>query len=125
LPVYPTQIMSFVGAICLSLLVMFLERFGKRDGFACVLFLFLYSTGRFCVEMFRDDEASYMGTGLSIAQNVSIFMFLLGIVIAITIFSRPPQHALDVRFPKEQEKPQAEQQPEPHGKSSKKRNGKK
>ena len=125
LPVYPTQIMSFIGAICLSLLVMFLERFNKRDGFACILFLFLYSTGRFCIEMFRDDEASYMGTGLSIAQNVSIFMFLLGIVIAITIFSRPPQHALDVRFPKTQEQPQTEQQPEPHGKSSKKRSGKK
>ncbi len=100
LPVYPTQIMSFFGAVCLSLLIILLERFGKRDGFAFMLFLFLYSTGRFCIEMFRDDEASYMGTGLSIAQNVSIAIFALGILVAIYIFSRPPRQALASRFPK-------------------------
>ena len=99
LPVYPTQLMSFFGAVCLSLLIMMLERFNRRDGFACMLFLFLYSTGRFCIEMFRDDEASYMGTGLSIAQNVSIVIFVLGIVVAIYIFSRPPRQALESRFP--------------------------
>ncbi|MDR1492050.1 MAG: prolipoprotein diacylglyceryl transferase [Planctomycetaceae bacterium] len=101
LPVYPTQIVSVVGAFCLCLLILFLERFGKRDGFASVLFLFLYSIGRFHIEMFRDDEASFLRTGLSIAQNVSIGMFLLGVIIAIFIYTRPPQHALANRFPAE------------------------
>ena len=99
LPVYPTQIMSFFGAICLCLLILLLERFSKRDGFAFMLFLFLYSTGRFCIEFFRDDEASFMGTGLSIAQNVSIAIFTLGIVVAVYIFSRPSRQALETRFP--------------------------
>jgi phosphatidylglycerol:prolipoprotein diacylglycerol transferase len=99
LPVYPTQIMSFCGAILLCGLVLVLERFSKRDGFTAMLFLFLYSTGRFCIEFFRDDEASFMRTGLSIAQNVSIVIFTLGIIVAIYIFTRPPQQALAVRFP--------------------------
>ncbi|MDR1385919.1 MAG: prolipoprotein diacylglyceryl transferase [Planctomycetaceae bacterium] len=99
LPVYPTQIASCIGAFCLCLLILLLERLGKRDGFASLLFLFLYSIGRFSIEMFRDDEASFLNTGLSIAQNVSIGMFLLGVVIAIFIYTRPPQHALANRFP--------------------------
>ena len=99
LPVYPTQIMSFFGAIVLCGAVLLLERFGKRDGFTAMLFLFLYSTGRFGVEFFRDDEASFLRTGMSIAQNVSIVIFLLGIVTAVFIFTRPPRQALAARFP--------------------------
>ena len=99
LPVYPTQIMSFFGAVMLCGLVLRLERFGKRDGFTAMLFLFFYSTGRFCIEFFRDDEASFMHTGMSIAQNVSIVIFTMGIVVAIYIFTRPPRQALAKRFP--------------------------
>ena len=99
LPVYPTQIISFFGAIILCGVVLLLERFGKRDGFTAILFLFLYSMGRFSIEFFRDDEASFMHTGMSIAQNVSIVIFLLGIVTAIYIFTRPPRQALAERFP--------------------------
>ncbi|MCL2117085.1 MAG: prolipoprotein diacylglyceryl transferase [Planctomycetaceae bacterium] len=98
LPVYPTQIMSFFGAMTLCGLVLLLERLNKRDGFASMLFLFLYSTGRFCVEFFRDDEAAFLRTGMSIAQNVSLVIFVLGIVVAIFIFTRPPRHALAERF---------------------------
>jgi len=119
LPVYPTQIMSFFGAICLSLLILLLERFSKRDGFAFMLFLFLYSTGRFCIEFFRDDEASFMSTGLSIAQNVSIAIFTLGIVVAVYIFTRPPRQALDARFPVIVENTEADK--EPRDKTPKKR----
>jgi len=122
LPVYPTQIMSFFGAISLCGVVLFLERFGKRDGYVSMLFLFLYSTGRFCVEFFRDDEGSFMHTGMSIAQNVSIVIFTLGIVTAIYIFTRPPQHFLATRFPVVQENAVEPKEPSPkkRGKSGRK-----
>ena len=125
LPVYPTQIMSFFGAICLSLLILFFERFCKRDGFAFMLFLFLYSTGRFCIEFFRDDEASFLCTGLSIAQNVSIAIFTLGIVVAIYIFSRMPCQALDIRFPVITEISEADREPRDMTPKKRSKSGKK
>jgi phosphatidylglycerol:prolipoprotein diacylglycerol transferase len=101
LPVYPTQLISSIGAICLCFLILFLERIDNRDGFTSILFLFFYSIGRFHIELFRDDEASFLRTGLSVAQNVSIGIFLLGVIITIYIYTRPPRHALENRFEKQ------------------------
>ncbi|MCL2347200.1 MAG: prolipoprotein diacylglyceryl transferase [Planctomycetaceae bacterium] len=98
LPVYPTQLISFFGALGLCGLLLLLERLGNRDGWTTVLFLFLYSAARFCIELMRADEASFLGTGLSISQNVSIIVFCIAVLLTIFIFSRPPKHALAERF---------------------------
>ena len=98
LPVYPTQLISFFGALCLCGLLLLLERFGNRDGWTTALFLLIYSVARFCIELMRADEASFFGTGLSISQNVSIVVFCIAVLLTIYIFLRPPKHALAGRF---------------------------
>ena len=99
LPVVPTQIYSSIGAFAMCLLLLFLDRFCTRDGMMTLLFFAMYPTARFCIEMVRVDEASFMGTGLSVSQNVSIVTLIAAGFLAWYVFSRPAQHAYAGRFP--------------------------
>ena len=79
LSVHPTQIYSSFGAACICGVLLFLGRlnfFRRQDGFVFVAFLFLYSMGRFYIETIRTDEDSFLGTGLTVSQNICIVVFL-------------------------------------------------
>lgn len=92
LPVHPTQIYSSVAAAILCVVLLILGRtkwFRSRDGLSLTAFLLLYSVTRFCLEMIRTDEDSFMGTGLTVSQNVSVVVFLTGCVLLVYLLKRP------------------------------------
>lgn len=99
LPVYPTQIYSSVSAFGLFLLLMIYSHFRaartrpgmKRDGEVIALMLTVYPIVRFLLETVRVDEASFMGTGFSISQNVSFLTLAFAICLWIWIFRKEPQ----------------------------------
>ncbi len=96
LPVHPTQIYSSIGAACICGLLLLLGRmsfFQQRDGLVFVAFLFLYSMGRFFIETIRTDEDSFLGTGLTVSQNVCVLVFLAGIVIGTMILAKRRRNA--------------------------------
>lgn len=78
-PIQPTQLYSAVtaGLICCWLLV--LEPFLRWPGALFGVCLSLYPAARFLLESIRVDEGSFAGTGLSIAQNMSIAIFVVSI----------------------------------------------
>ncbi|MDR1959759.1 MAG: prolipoprotein diacylglyceryl transferase [Planctomycetaceae bacterium] len=103
LPVLPTQLYSSALALGLCLLFLGLDRFCKRDGTMTFLFFLFYPCVRFVIEMLRVDESSFMRTGLSISQNISILALIGAVCLGFYIFSRPPQHAYQNMFPKDSE----------------------
>ena len=98
LPVHPTQIYSSICAGIGCLILIFLSRFCKKDGQVAAMFLFLYPITRFILEIIRTDESSFMGTGLTVSQNVSIATIMLGVVLLIIISYRSTKRAYQGRF---------------------------
>jgi len=86
LPVHPTQIYSSCLALllCGTLLILGSLRFYRqRAGLAFATFMILYSAGRFYIETIRTDEAPFLGTGMTISQNVSIAVGCAGIALFV------------------------------------------
>ncbi|MDR0703442.1 MAG: prolipoprotein diacylglyceryl transferase [Planctomycetaceae bacterium] len=84
LPVHPTQIYSSLTAAALCVILLILGRlnlFRNRDGLVFAAFLILYSTARFMLEVIRTDENSFLGTGITVSQNISILVFVSGIIL--------------------------------------------
>lgn len=73
-PVHPTQIYSAINAALLAWLLWAWYPYRMRDGAVLLLLLTLYPIGRFLLEMIRIDEADFLGTGLSISQNISVVL---------------------------------------------------
>jgi len=84
LPVHPTQIYSSILALLLCGTLLFLGRlrfYQQRSGLVFATYMILYSAGRFMIEIFRTDEDSFFGTGLTVSQNISILFCLSGIAL--------------------------------------------
>jgi phosphatidylglycerol:prolipoprotein diacylglycerol transferase len=93
LPVHPTQLYSAVGAALLACVLWLYYPFRRSDGEVGALLIVLYSTGRFLLEMVRTDEHAVFGTGLTISQNVSVVLFVVGVVLFAFIRWRTPRKA--------------------------------
>ena len=63
--------------------------FRRRDGELLALLLTIYPIARFLLEMIRTDEPGILGTGLSIAQNMSLVLLLLAAGLWCYILRRP------------------------------------
>lgn len=72
LDTHPSQIYSAINAALLCALIWFLQPFTSRDGMVFCIAILLYTSSRFLMELVRSDEASQLGTGLTIAQLFSI-----------------------------------------------------
>ncbi|MDR2439055.1 MAG: prolipoprotein diacylglyceryl transferase [Planctomycetaceae bacterium] len=84
LPVHPTQIYSSILAAILCVVLLLLGRFDLfrcRNGLVFAVFLMLYSITRFVLETIRTDEDSFLGTGMTVSQNVSIVVFIAGLTL--------------------------------------------
>lgn len=84
MPVHPTQIYSSCLALilCGTLLALGRLRFYREyDGRVLATFMILYSLCRFLIEMIRTDEDSFLGTGLTVSQNVSLIFCFAGIIL--------------------------------------------
>ncbi len=79
-PLHPTQLYSSINAALLAWLLWSFYPFRKRDGQVIGLLLAIYPISRFLLEIIRIDESAVFGTGLSISQNISLFL-LAGAVL--------------------------------------------
>ncbi|MDR0870103.1 MAG: prolipoprotein diacylglyceryl transferase [Planctomycetaceae bacterium] len=93
LPVHPTQIYSSVVAALLCGVLLVLRRLKpfQRDGMIFCTFMLLYSVARFTIEMIRTDEDSFLGTGLTVSQNVSIGVLIAGIILLFYLRQKPKE----------------------------------
>ncbi|MBR4833839.1 MAG: prolipoprotein diacylglyceryl transferase [Thermoguttaceae bacterium] len=98
-PVHPTQLYSSATAFVLCLVLLGIARVVKRDGLVFAFLLILYPINRFCLELIRVDEESFLGTGLTVSQCVSLGLFAVGLSLFIWLKATPPRRALDGFFP--------------------------
>jgi len=93
LPVHPTQLYSSAaGAVSCLILFLFWRRSTKsgkilaKPGCTFSLMFILYGITRFFMELLRDDNP-FEFDGLTISQNISIAMIILGAVL-IVVFQK-------------------------------------
>jgi phosphatidylglycerol:prolipoprotein diacylglycerol transferase len=89
LPVHPTQIYSALDALIICLVLLASEPFFRRDGELTALMISIYAVTRFLIEMLRTDEAAVFGTGMTIAQNVSLVLLVLVAGFWLYLLRRP------------------------------------
>jgi phosphatidylglycerol:prolipoprotein diacylglycerol transferase len=90
LPIHPAQLYSAITAALLSWLLWCYYPFRKRDGQVVALMFMLYPISRFLEEIIRTDEQAVFGTGLSISQNISLALFVIGIGLWFYLAKQPP-----------------------------------
>jgi membrane-associated protease RseP (regulator of RpoE activity) len=90
LPVYPTQIYSAINALLLCLLLLACDPLRRRDGELFALMISVYAAARFLLEILRTDEPPIFGTGMSIAQNISLLILILMAGFWLHLRRRPP-----------------------------------
>ncbi|MDR1924729.1 MAG: prolipoprotein diacylglyceryl transferase [Planctomycetaceae bacterium] len=86
LPVHPTQIYSSISALILCFVLLSVGRFNwikSHKGSLTAVFLILYGSVRFCIEIIRTDEESFLNTDLTISQNLSIGLIIIGLLLFI------------------------------------------
>jgi len=90
-PVWPTQIISAIGAITLCVMLCFASRFVTLPGVILFAGAIGYAIMRFLIERLRSDEPGQFGTQLTISQWVSLIVFVVSAVslIALAIRGQP------------------------------------
>ncbi len=78
-PLVPTQLLSSAGNFLIAAVLFWYSSKSEKDGATGVLYMILYSMGRFLIEIFRDDLRGSFGM-LSTSQLISIGVFMLGIL---------------------------------------------
>ncbi len=84
----PTQLISSVFDFALFFILIFYAKRKKANGQVGVLYLMLYSIGRFIIEFFRGDLIRGSVGTLSTSQFISIFMFLFAIGLFIYLHKK-------------------------------------
>ena len=79
----PTQIISSGLDFANAFVLLWLDRKKKCDGQIMALYLMFYSAGRFVLEYFRGDLERGSVGALSTSQFISVFTFILGVVIFV------------------------------------------
>ncbi|MDR2395159.1 MAG: prolipoprotein diacylglyceryl transferase [Endomicrobium sp.] len=78
---HPTQIYESLGNFCIFFILLFYSKKKRRIGNIFAIYLILYSILRFVVECFRGDDRGIQYFGLSISQNMSIILLIIGVLI--------------------------------------------
>jgi phosphatidylglycerol:prolipoprotein diacylglycerol transferase len=79
---YPTFLFESIWClICAIIIILIRKRKNIKLGITSGLYLILYGIGRFFIEILRTD--SLMLFGLKVAQIVSIFSIILGVILII------------------------------------------
>lgn len=90
IPLHPTQLYESFSELGIFIFLMFLR---KREGFngrVFWIYALLYSTVRFIIEFFRGDAGrGFIYNGFSIAQGMSIILFLTAISFILFLRNKP------------------------------------
>ncbi len=84
---HPTQLYETALNVLVYFALMILYFRKRRDGSVLALYMVLYPAGRFVIEFFRGDER-LSGFGLNVAQELSLLLVILGIVLWFTLPQR-------------------------------------
>ncbi len=85
MPLYPTQIMEFIGLLTLFFLLLFLYNKKKVDGLVFSAYMIGYGLLRFFLEFFRGVTPPIESIGLTWNQLVSIGMIIISIFLFFTL----------------------------------------
>jgi phosphatidylglycerol:prolipoprotein diacylglycerol transferase len=80
-PVHATQLYAAIDAGLLALVLWLYYPFRRRNGEVFALLVTLHPISRFVLEAIRDDEAGQLGTGLTIAQLLSLAILAAAAVL--------------------------------------------
>lgn len=80
---YPTQIFEAIGNLIIFFILHKLYKKSHKDGHVFLLYLIFYSVLRFSIEFFRGDDRGSFFLGLSPAQNISIVILLVAVVLLL------------------------------------------
>lgn len=84
IPIHPTQLYGAVASFGIFIFLILYRRHKRFEGELFWLYMLLYSTARFIIEFFRGDEArDLIYQGFSLAQAISIAIFLVAISLII------------------------------------------
>ena len=81
---YPTQILEALGNLIIFFILHKLYKKSHKDGYIFLLYLICYSILRFLIEFLRGDDRGSFFLGLSPAQNISIVIFIVAILLWVT-----------------------------------------
>ncbi|MFO0948595.1 MAG: prolipoprotein diacylglyceryl transferase family protein [Planctomycetota bacterium] len=84
LPLHPTQVYDAISNLCLFAFLWVYYPRRRCDGEVIALMAMGYSVTRFLVEFLRFDE-SPLFDGLTISQNLSVVMLLVGLIVWVAI----------------------------------------
>jgi phosphatidylglycerol:prolipoprotein diacylglycerol transferase len=88
-PIHPTQLYSTIDGVVLCLFLLAVHPFRRRDGATLAWLLTLYPLSRFLIEIVRIDEPGVFGTGLSIAQVLSIAFLMCAAALWAHVLRQP------------------------------------
>jgi len=84
LPAHPVQLYEAAFNLFVFALVVLTYRRRKREGTTTAVYLLAYPLGRFALEFLRGDERMrWPAVGLSVAQILSIVLFVTGLVLLL------------------------------------------
>ena len=84
----PTQLFSAAGDLLICAVLLLADRKKHNDGMILVLYLILYSVGRFGIEFLRDDYRGSVGA-LSSSQFIAIFVLLGALALGLRLRKKP------------------------------------
>jgi phosphatidylglycerol:prolipoprotein diacylglycerol transferase len=94
LPVHPTQVYAAITGALLAWLAWTHTPLARRDGEVVLLMLTVYAVLRFLEEAIRTDERSFLGTGLSISQNISLGLLAAAAIGWVLLLRAPARTEL-------------------------------
>jgi phosphatidylglycerol:prolipoprotein diacylglycerol transferase len=92
-PLYPTQLMEFVGNLLIFTILILVYRRKRVDGEVFALYMLLYGTERFLLEFYRGVTPPLPGIGLTWNQVVSLILILASITLFL-LLRRIPARAV-------------------------------
>lgn len=79
--VHPTQLYSSIGGLIIFIILLYLRRFQLKDGLLFYIFLMMYCTMRFFMEILRYAESEVIIVfGLTVNQFICISGFLFALI---------------------------------------------
>ena len=78
--------------------MFFILKKQKKDGETAAAYLIFYSAGRFVLEFFRGDLARGSVGALSTSQFISLFTFVVGIVLLLVFSENETRHVCMSKF---------------------------
>ena len=85
--VLPSQLFMAAGDFLLAFVLLWYAKKDRAKGKISMLYLMLYSVGRFVVEFTRNDDRGFVGV-LSTSQFIGIFTFVIGAVLFFAVIPK-------------------------------------